>query len=201
MKDKPKNRTSLEEFAGDYKSTKRKSGLFMPEEPKLVDVKTDSNFDKDKLTRENYNKAIVNIDEDYARFIPNNRKILVRCKVLEYHVSKTGIVTKPDNLVAVRTQNGYGIKGLEENPYPYSVEAVVISVPEGYDKYAKGNNVIIPKRNTIATKENTEVPFHMPNSFMLPEWKGLEPPTNMNNKHYGYLLLNDHDILGQIKSN
>jgi len=197
MKIKPKGKTSMKEFAGDYKSTKRDSGLFVPEETKLVGT-MDSNFEQDKQEREKYNKAINKLDKDYVKFIPN-RKLLIRCKVLEYTISKSGLAIKPSIPIAIKTQSGIGIKEVQDSPYPYSVEAVVISVPDGFEKYKKGDNVIIPKSSTIARRDNIEVPFHMPNAFMLPEWTELEPPTDMKNKHYGYLLVDNHDILGQLK--
>lgn len=187
----------MEEFAGDFKSTKKKSGLFIPDKP-TVSVSMDNNFDKDEKEREEYNKNILNIDSDYANFQPNN-KVLVRCRVLEYIVLDSGIAVKPSIPVAIRTQNGVGIKETQESPYPYSVEAVVVAVPENYEKFSKGDVVVIPKGHTLATKENTEVPFHMPRAFMLPEWSQLEPPTDIKNKHYGYLLVEGRDILGKIK--
>lgn len=197
-KDKPKGKTSMKEFASDFKSTRTKSGLFIPEKESVEPITLDSNFDNDKELREKYNKELVTLDKDYTNFIPN-RKILVRCKVLEYEITESGLAIKPSVEIAIGTQNGYGIHSTQESPYPYSVEAVVVSVPEGYEKYKPGDSIVIPKGHTLAGRENIEVPFHMPRAFTLPVWKQLEPPTNIENKHYGYLLIENVDILGKLK--
>lgn len=190
----------MDEFAKKFKSAKRPSGLIVPDNDLdlgIVRPDTTSDFDSDKEEREQYNKGLPTLDAEYTNFIPTN-KVLIRCKVLEYEELSSGILTKPTIMVPVRTKSGVGFHADQESPYPYSREAIIVSVPKDFQNYKAGDVVIIPNHMVLATKAHKDSPFHMPNAFTLPEWKELEPPHSMKSKHYGYLLISHHEIQGKI---
>lgn len=116
---------------------------------------------------------------------------------MEYY-ERGGVLIKPSIEVPVKTQNGMAIKEMTDSPYPFSRKAVVVSIPEGYQTFKVGDEVLVDKHCVMATKINDNAPFHLAKGFTMDTWTEIEPPTNMLDPHYGYLLLEPNtEILGK----
>lgn len=197
MKDRPADQLRMEEVAarlGD-RGTGKKGVLMVPDSVILGADNTEA----ERITREVYNKGIRNIPVEYSEFVPY-RKVIVRCYVLEY-IEKNGILVKPEIMVPMKTPNGYTVERMVNSPYPYSRRAVVVSVPENFTSFNAGDEVLLDKHVVLANKENKNADFHLPHGFTTDSWPQIEPPTNMKDEHYGYLIVepNTH-ILGKLKS-
>lgn len=191
----------MEEVASTLDKRKKSTkGIIVEDakiQPNLIGVapKTDSTDEKNRIK---YNADILNMLPEYKEFVPTG-KVVVRCFVMEYY-KKNGVLQIPEIEVPVKTSNGYAVEYITNSPYPFSRRAVVVAVPEGMETYKPGDHVLLPTHVILATKINKNAPFHLPKAFTMDTWLGTEPPTNMLDPHYGYLLLEPRsEILGKLK--
>jgi hypothetical protein len=149
---------------------------------------------------EEYNSRVTILDEDYSSFEPFNQ-VIVRCFHKETQKSNGIIISPPKVHVPERTQNGIGIRATVEAPWAYSVKAVVVAVPEGFNHYKPGDVVQLHKQCIIPEKPSVDHDFLLPMAFTLPEYSDFSPPSSKTDKHYGYLLVDPFRyILGKFKN-
>lgn len=202
MKNQPGDALSMQDlaFSLERKKGTKESKIIVPETQIIFPGKGIGGgmIDQEKEDRENYNKTINEHLPEYTSFIPM-RKVVVRCYVMEDY-EQGGIMIRPDYQVFPRTANGMGVMEPETSPYPYSRKAVVVAVPEGIASIKAGDIVLLNRGTVLTTKANVNTPFHLPNGFTTESWPELEPPTNMQSPHYGYLIVEPTtDIIGKIK--
>ena len=145
-----------------------------------------------------YNEKIYDLNPKYSELIPLH-EIIIRCKVLEVERSPQGLLLPPVVKVDIPTNSGVGKIGEVDSPYPYKKEAVIVAVPPSYadnpdSPYKVGSTVLLsssPLKVVATNKEGTN--FNLPQSFTHPDWNHLMPPTDMENEHYGYLMVSYRD--------
>lgn len=210
MKDKPRRALTMQESATELErkrgkeKRKKVNPLIIPDNT-LIGVKSTSEknalntqFDKYDEDVKWYNENITGFDEEYTKFVPQ-RGVIVRCFLVEGKWTELGVYLKPNITVPVKTANGMTFKEYQDSPYPYSPKAVVVSIPRNYSTYKPGDVVILDRYVVQATKVNVEAPFHLPAGFTMPSWAEMEPPTDIKDRHYGYLLIENpiKHILGE----
>lgn len=202
MKDKPQGKVSMQEVAAKTKK-REPNELIVPkaeiytsnDEVKTVLSKEEKDIlDKQYQSRIDYNNNISDLDEDYKNYLPF-RKILVRCQVKEPQRSEFGIIFDTGtNTVAAKTQSGFGYLPNEQSKYAFSRKAIVVALPIDYrGKLEVGDFITLTRGCTITTKAGKDIPESVPFAFFLPEWQNLEPPHDVNNKHFGYMLVSEYE--------
>lgn len=146
----------------------------------------------------NYNNNLKNLDELYTGMSPF-RNIVVRM----YHViaEKTpgGLVIEPSLPMKEMTQNGIGIRKTMNTPWPYQRRGVVVSVPE-YEVWLKPGDIVeVDKHAVQAIKPGVDHEPVLEHGFTHSSWLSQEPPTDLTNRHFGYILIPHQLILAKVK--
>lgn len=164
-------------------------------------VNTDIGYTKEFNEQlKNYNENIMNINEMYKKLEPRFR-VLVRCYTKELQQDENGLVIPNTIAIPIPTNNGVGDIGFVESPWPFSNKVIVIAAPE--DSSLETGDVCMLENSPVigVAGKGRNAMLKVPNSFVHPDEKekylGGVPidPTDFN---YGYLLVNDYDLI--IKS-
>lgn len=207
--DKPLMDTRMDAFAADtFPDPDRKKLIYMGdgglnEESSQKDVKFNTDpgkWDEHNAEINEYNDRIRELDEDYASFIPH-KELVVRAFHKSYEKSKDGmIISEPKVWVPLRTANGLGNITTMASPWAFKNLAVVVSVPEGYEKYKPGDivqvfwGVVLPQPKQ-KFDDDRDV---LPNAFTLYSYQEVTPPKNIKDKHFGYFMVDPYKgIMGK----
>lgn len=145
----------------------------------------------------NYNKNLDNLDPQYTSIKPLH-EILVRFYLHE--PTKVGSLVMPFKQV-IPTQTKSGIQGYSEveSDFPFRLKAIVVSAPES-NPLKPGDKVILSRRaiqmNVIGTGANAKITVDQ--GFVHPDSMLHECPTDVTNQHYGYALVQYHEIKAKI---
>lgn len=148
--------------------------------------------------RKEYNDTIKDtILPEYLNFVPN-RGIIVRCYVMEYTIKNGMLVNKPDIMIPIPAAQGT-VHSKVASPWPYSRKAIVISAPEGHDKYKQFDEVLLAHHVILSMKNGLEADFQLPYGFTTHNHQGFYPPSNYSDPHFGYLIVDPYkEILGKL---
>lgn len=190
MKDKREKNKSMTSFMNNMTPVFDNQDSSKEETP-YIDVSYDDTYNN-KLKK--YNDNILTLDSTYSSLKPRN-KVLVRVYAKEM-VNKGGVLIPTQQRVMMRTQSGYGHIGTMDSPYPYSRKAVVIAVPEYVTDLKSGDIVELTGNpvKAIAIGSGNESSITIPKAYMSNEYPHEEPPTDPENKHFGYLLIDNQEI-------
>ena len=153
--------------------------------------------DRDKDISE-YNESLTTLDPNYQNIIPFNR-ILVRMFHIVAERTESGIIIEPKIPMKEITQNGIGIRQTMNSPWPYMRKGIVVATPENDPWLKPGDLVEVDKHAVLALKPSVDHPPVLEHGFTSSDWTGTEPPTDLENPHFGYLLIDYRLILGKIK--
>jgi hypothetical protein len=155
------------------------------------------NVDLDSIV--SYNENVPTLDELYANLSPVNGYI-VRVFLHEPIVSEMGILIPHKQIVSIPTQNGMAEYAEIETPYPYSNKAIIVAAPQHATFLKQGDIVQIGdnpvKTRAVGSGKNATVTI--PSAYLHPESKSIVVPTDVKNRHYGYLLINHQDIVVKL---
>lgn len=192
LKPKPKSRFNMNELVKSHQEAQEKT-------PTAGLNSLDNGFDeKWNNDLKAYNENIHQLDEDYASLKPLSN-VLIRVMVNPMEEDENGLL-KPNTVpVKVETNNGVGISGFVQNPFPFSQKAIVVAKPESVTQFNVGDIVILTNAPVIGVKgRGDEAVLKIPNKFIHPDYAGkyfMEiPPQDPTDKNYGYLLVNPYDI-------
>lgn len=146
---------------------------------------------------QDYNKDILNLDEQYTSVQPLH-EILVRFYLHEPTVIGSMVMPFKTH-VPVPTKSGVGNYEELESDYPFQLKGVVISAPESNP--LKAGDVIYLSRkaiqmNVIGTGANRRIIVDQ--GFIHPDSQLHDIPTDPSNPHYGYGLVQYHDIKAKL---
>lgn len=144
----------------------------------------------------NYNSNLNQIDELYASVKPIHQ-ILVRFYLHE--PKRVGDLVLPfKQVVDTPTNAGPGKFSEIESDFPYTTKAIVIAAPDN-NPLQKGDNVVLSNRaiklRVIGNAANARIDV---DGFVHPDAKLFEIPTDVTNKHYGYVLVDYHEIKAKV---
>lgn len=209
MKDKQNKKTTIEDVVKQQADKERKqsgkiwvgssgSDTEVPIIKKQEPVINDAALLKEEKEKNEYNEKITELDPLYTVLSPVS-KILVRCKVLVPYRSDGGLIMKPSVMVPIRTGNEIGWLDAKESPWPYSREAIIVALPEGYKErgvYKVGQIVQLTDGPVRArpTKGGEDAEIILPSGYAHPLWKDAMFPQKVTDRHYGYILVNPSEI-------
>ncbi len=149
---------------------------------------TNEQFETREQGIKEYNEQVSVLDPLYTGLTPLSN-IIVRCYHLET-VQKSGIFIPTSIQVAVQTANGIGVVETQQSPWQFSTRAIIVAVPNHIHNLKAGDEVqlyapaVAPAIKNVKTAE-----FHLPNGFTHYSSPGNEPPTSLEDQHFGYLLV------------
>jgi hypothetical protein len=146
-----------------------------------------------------YNRNVLALDPLYASVHPLNGYI-VRVFLNEPTVTDSGLLIPFRQMVAIPTQNGMADYAEIETPIPYANKAVIVSTPP-HSQFLKVGDIVQLGNNPVRTQaagKGKNASVSIPAAYMHPEAKTIEIPTEINNQHYGYLLVSLQDILVKL---
>ena len=145
-----------------------------------------------------YNANLKNLDELYTSMSPF-RNIIVRMFHVEAEKTESGIILEPSLPMKEMTQNGIGIRKTMNTPWPYQRRGIVVSVPE-YEVWLKPGDIIeVSKHCIIAIKPSVDHEPVLEYGFTHSSYLSQEPPTDLTNRHFGYLYIGHDMILAKVK--
>lgn len=153
-----------------------------------------------------YNDKIQKLDKDYTSVTPLN-KVIVRCFHLlpeEFEVNgQVMYKNMPYIPMPEMTQNGVGIRKTYNSPWLLKNKAVVIALPSsllGYNlPFSVGDIVQIHQACVLPEKRSIDYDAQLLKGYTIPDYQEFSPPTNPEDKHFGYLLLDIGEILAVIQ--
>lgn len=140
-----------------------------------------------------YNE-IINEHPDHIKNLKKVNSLLCRFYVLPLPRTKGGLIKVNQAPVQVQTKSGIGYKYVDD-PYNWSVKAVVVKVPEFLkEDYAEGD--IIFTKTTAVKREVREEALTVGNGFVHPDFGDIHDyPLDPLDPHYGYMWVDTRDIL------
>jgi len=154
--------------------------------------------DRDKDIEE-YNENLVNLDPNYQNIIPFNR-ILVRMFHIVAERTPTGLIIEPKIPMKEITQNGIGIRQTMNSPWPYMRKGIVVATPENDPWLKPGDIIEVSKHCIIAIKPSVDHEPVLEYGFTHSSYLSQEPPTDLTNRHFGYLYIGHDMILAKVKA-
>lgn len=144
-----------------------------------------------------YNTEITNLDKLYTSVKPLH-EILVRFYLHE--PVKVGSLVMPfKEFVQIPTKSNIGSSAELETDFPFADKAVVISVPES-NPLKPGDIVKTSRKATqlvvLGTGANALIKIEQ--SFTHPDSMMHLPTTDITNPHYGYALIQYHQIQAKL---
>lgn len=160
----------------------------------LMDAKmAQDHWGKNDESIKNYNANLKILNPLYANLQPI-RDVIVRC----YHLttkSENGLFIPINIPVKEITQNGMGVRAVLNSPWKLDTKAVVVAVPKDYESLKVGDVVQIPRNVVTPEKPSVDHDFELPLAYTHPDWFSLNPPTALDNPHFGYLLLSPYEYI------
>lgn len=147
-----------------------------------------------------YNDKIKNLNPLYSELTPLSG-FIVRCKYIAPTRSPGGLIMPNNIKVKVPTQNGLGTLATFDSPYAYQRVAVIVATSNNYLTSKEGNKLTAgakvqlkdtPLRAKSLGKDDP-VAF-LVNGFTHYSWTDPNPPTDITNEHFGYLLIESRDM-------
>lgn len=140
-----------------------------------------------------YNTNIKTLDTQYSSVAPLH-EILVRVYLYEPQV--VGSIVMPfKQTVPIPTKSGNGDYKEIEPDFPFKMKAVVISAPSS-NQLKPGDEVLLSRKaiqmTVVGTAANANI--IVDNGFVHPDSGLFQPPTDVTNPHYGYALVQYHEI-------
>lgn len=193
-KDKPKSKTTMMDFIKENQSSD-------PLQKQVVQVQTNIHAFKytdlyDEQVR-SYNQNLKTLDPQYTSVLPLH-EILVRFYLHE--PQKVGNLVMPfKQVVPVPTKSGVGSYEEIESDFPFRLKAVVISAPESNPLKA-GDEVMLSRRaiqmNIVGNGANRQILVEQ--GFVHPDSFLHDVPTDVTSPHYGYGLVEYHQIKAKL---
>ena len=165
----------------------------------LINMPSEEYWEKQEQVIKDYNSNLTTLDPNYQNIIPFNR-ILVRMFHIVAERTESGIIIEPKIPMKEITQNGIGIRQTMNSPWPYMRKGIVVATPENDPWLKPGDLVEVDKHAVLALKPSVDHPPVLEHGFTSSTWTDTEPPTDLKNPHYGYLLIDYRLILGKIKT-
>lgn len=146
---------------------------------------------------ETYNSNLTTIDPLYSSMQPLH-EILVRFYLHE--PIKVGELINPyKEMVPIETKSGIGGYNEVETDYPFTNKAVVIAAPES-NQLKPGDTIMCSRRavqlRVIGNGANAKILVDQ--GFVHPDSKLHDIPTNVDSQHYGYALIQYHEIKAKL---
>lgn len=215
-RDKPKTKMTIQDV--QYDIDKRKAEqlgapkkIYMNENVDLSEIKWDRQSKKiddqqkliddltEKTNLENektkfYNDNLHKVDISYVRFSPIN-DILIRAFVKPLANDNGLIIFDFRDKIPVLANSANTPHHFIDNPYNYQPKGLIVSVPDNEKFFSKGQIVSIPQslvRAPIPMNDYLEISY----GFTHPDYFYLQPPTNKEDMHFGYLLIPRNLIKG-----
>lgn len=159
-------------------------------------VRNDSSVVKREALLKKYNEEVMTLNPKYSEELKPLNKILVRCFLIEPTRTKSGMIIPHTITVSIPTQSGAGHVEEVESPFPYSKQAVVVAVPDNFDLFDQGDIVQLNGEpiHPIPTRAGKGAGIMIRHGFCHHDWKHDHLPTNVEDEHYGYLLIPTHMI-------
>lgn len=148
----------------------------------------------ESVKRYNQNLDVTATDELYGSVTPISQ-VLVKCYLVEPEISESGLITPFTQRVEVPTQSGQGKYEDIELPYLLSPRVKVIAIPANTSAVKPGDIVQLNDRviqATVVGNGNNRKPM-LHNSFVRVD-KTSEYPKDIEDAHFGYLLVSVSDI-------
>lgn len=165
----------------------------------LMEVGESSYWERKESAIKEYNNNLSNLDDLYTNLSPF-RNIIVRMFHVEAEKTESGLILEPSLPMKEMTQNGIGIRKTMNTPWPYQRRGIVVSVPE-YEVWLKPGDIIeVSKHCIIAIKPSVDHEPVLEYGFTHSEWLSQEPPTDLTNRHFGYLHIGHDMILAKVKA-
>jgi hypothetical protein len=198
MKNKPNSKLSINDLVNGDQTNKAPNPVKSFNDNLKKEFAFNEEFAQELV---DYNDNILNINGEYES-IECRFKVLVRVFTKTLVKDENGLIVPNTIMLPIPTQNGVGNYGFVESPWPYSNRAVVIAAPNE-STLSKGDIILLdkdPVTGIIGTGKN--VMLKIPNSFVHPNhvdkyFGGV--PTDPKDPNYGFLLVNDYDIILKFK--
>lgn len=207
-RDKPLMETRMDQFAADtFRDPNRPHLINMggssvkSDAPKIEFQVDPGKWDEHDAEIQKYNEKIRTLDEDYQAFIPH-KDLLVRAYHKEYERGENNIIiSEPKVYVPLKTANGLGNITTMASPWAFKNLVVVVSVPEGYEKYKPGDvlqvawGLVLP----MPKQKYDDDRDVLPHAFTLYSYQEVTPPKSVNDKHFGYFMVDPYQgVLGKV---
>jgi len=149
---------------------------------------------------QDYNKRLADLDEMYSTVRPIN-KILIKMRLNELKRTEEGTLIPSVELYMPKTQAGYGNMQAIENPFPFSREAIVIAIPYYKDEKGVqteymgvkvGDRIVLRGKPIALEGGGDQARIAIPNAFIHPDYEKVMYPTDPDNRHYGYILVDPY---------
>jgi hypothetical protein len=172
-----------------------------------VDLRFYEGFSPNKITQKQkvYNEEIFEtVPEMYFTLKMTNRILIRYYSRINKVETNTGIILPEaklpgDVLYQKRRADGSGQSYADSskevtNPFKFMEKAVIVNVPDwAEDRYKVGDVVSVHTPPTDCPIPGLADVYYS-DWFVHPNSGELKPPTNLQNPHYGYRLINDSDI-------
>lgn len=150
-----------------------------------------------KESIDKYNNSIFDLNKLYTD-LETREKVLVRVFLNPLKIENDIVIPNIEE-IPIRTRAGHGNHNLVENPYPYSLKAVVVVTPPFVKDIKEGDLVLLSNKQVqgVSIGASNDAIITIPNKFTHPNYNNPQPPVDPTNEHYGYLLVDSREI--QIK--
>jgi hypothetical protein len=190
-KNKPKNKTTMLDFIKENQTDNPLVKQTAIAQSNIHAFKYTDQYMEQVLS---YNKNLTQIDPLYESVKPLH-EILVRFYLHE--PQKVGSLVMPfKQNIPVPNKSGQGEKYSEiESDFPYRLTAVVVSAPESNTLKA-GDKVLLSRRAIQLTVvgQGANANLIVNEGFVHPDSMMHECPTDVTSQHYGYGLVQYHEI-------
>lgn len=142
-----------------------------------------------------YNGKVVELDPQYTSVRPL-QQLIVRAFLIEPKVSESGLVTPFKEVLDIPTHSGVGKAREYETDWPYNQKGVIVAVPTGMTSLKVGDIIQLNPRAIqigMKGKGNNATPVVV-NGFIHVDSGLFEPPKDVTNQHYGYVLIQPNDV-------
>jgi len=159
----------------------------------------DFTYDEEMLAKMvEYNKNIEKENPLYDGLKTRGSKVLVKVVLKELGKDEYGNIVPNQIPIPIPAKSGPGGYGFAESPWPYSRKVYIVCAPEG-SSLKKGQYAYLDKEPVTGILGKGENAFlQVPSSFIHPDEAAKyfeSSPMDPEDSNYGYLLVNDYDIV------
>ena len=193
-KDKPKGKTTMLDFIKENQTNDPMSKQIVQAQTNMHAFKYTDLYNEQVLA---YNANLTTLDPMYAEIKPLH-EILVRFYLHEPQI--VGSLVMPfKQVVPVPTKSGVGTYEEIESDFPFRLKAVVIAAPES-NQLKPGDMVMLSRRAIQMTVVGTAANKHIvvEQGFVHPDSMLHDVPTDVTSQHYGYGLVQFHEIKAKL---